>query len=333
VAVDAGLAALSDHLFGAALVAYAPAALGFAVEAAFGVRAVSPQPARVLVGAGGPDVVAADDLDAGARATDTVNAASAPTAAERAGKAAVWLTILGFALHAGSILTRGLAAERIPWGNMCEFISATCLAVVGAYLYLIWREKARVLGAFVLGPVLLSMGLAGTVLYTSAGPVQAVLSTYWLPIHVTAAVVATGVFILGSTSAMLHLMSLHHDVVVAEGKTPGLSGLARRLPPPETLDRLAQRAIGLGFPIWTFAVIAGAIWAESAWGRYWGWDPKETWAFITWVAYAAYLHARSTAGWKGRAASWIAVIALVCLMFNFFGVNLVITGKHSYAGV
>ena len=322
MAVDAGLAALSDHLFGATLVVYAPAALGFAVEAAFGTRAVPVRSeTRVLVGAGGPEV-------------DVPVVESPPVSpVERAGRAAIWLTAIGLLLHGSSILTRGLAAGRIPWGNMCEFISATCFAVVAAFLYLQWKERARFLGAFVLGPVLLAMGLAGTVLYTSAGPVQAVLSTYWLPIHVTAAVVATGVFVLGSTSAMLHLMSLHHDVVVAEGKTPGFSGLARRLPPPEALDRLAQRAIGLGFPIWTFAVIAGAIWAESAWGRYWGWDPKETWAFITWVAYAAYLHARSTAGWKGKAASWIAVIALVCLLFNFFGVNLVITGKHSYAGV
>ena len=323
MAVDAGLAALSDHLFGAALLAYAPAALGFAVEAAFAGRTVVVHRAPVLVGAGGPQVPAASP--AVSRVT------TSPLT--KVGRLAVWLTVLGFALHATSVLTRGLAAGRIPWGNMCEFISATCLAVVGAFLVLLMREPVRFLGAFILGPVLLAMGLGGTVLYTSAGPVQAVLSTYWLPIHVTAAVVATGVFILGSTSAMLHLMSLHHDAVLAAGKTPGFSGLARKLPPAETLDRLAQRSIGLGFPIWTFAVIAGAIWAESAWGRYWGWDPKETWAFITWVAYAAYLHARSTAGWKCKAASWIAVIAFICLLFNFFGVNLVITGKHSYAGV
>ncbi|MDQ1688845.1 MAG: hypothetical protein QOK42_1820 [Frankiaceae bacterium] len=330
MAVDLGLATLSDNLFGAALLAYAPAALGFAVEAAFGPRtatasveaAVEAQ-SRQLVGAGGPPL-AAGPVEPRPTARSTW---------DRVARVSVGLTILGFLLHAGSILSRGLAAGRIPWGNMTEFISATCLAVVGAYLWLLWREKARFLGAFVLAPVLLSMGLAGTVLYTSVGPVQAVLSTYWLPIHVTAAVVATGIFVLGSTAAMLHLMSLHYEVLVAQGKRVGFSGLARKLPPAETLDRLAQRAIGLGFPIWTFAVIAGAIWAESAWGRYWGWDPKETWAFITWVAYAAYLHARSTAGWRGKAASWIAVAALVCLIFNFFGVNLVITGKHSYAGV
>lgn len=325
MAVDAGLAALSDHLFGAALLVYAPAALGFAVEAAFAGRApaVRRAEAPVLVGAGGPPL----------SPPAVASPAGVVSPLAKVGKLAVWLTVLGFGLHAGSVISRGLASERVPWGNMYEFISATCLAVVGAFLVLLLREPVRFLGAFILGPVLLSMGLAGTALYTSAGPVQAVLSTYWLPIHVTAAIVATGMFILGSTAAMLHLMSLHHDTVVAQGKTPGFSGLARKLPPPATLDRLTQRTIGLGFPIWTFAVIAGAIWAESAWGRYWGWDPKETWAFITWVAYAAYLHARSTAGWRGKAAAWIAVIALACLLFNFFGVNLVITGKHSYSGV
>lgn len=325
MAVDAGLAALSDHLFGAALLVYAPAALGFAVEAAFASRpaALRRADSAVLVGAGGPPLA--------------MSSSSAPAVAvsplAKVGMVAVWLTWLGFGLHAGSVISRGLAADRVPWGNMYEFMSASCLAVVGAFLVLLLREPVRFLGAFVLGPVLLSMGLAGTVLYTSAGPVQAVLSTYWLPVHVTAAVVATGLFTLGSTAAALHLLSLRYEAVVANGKTPGFSGLARKLPPAQALDRLTQRTIGLGFPIWTFAVIAGAIWAESAWGRYWGWDPKETWAFITWVAYAAYLHARSTAGWRGKAAAWIAVIALACLLFNFFGVNLVITGKHSYSGV
>jgi cytochrome c-type biogenesis protein CcsB len=98
------------------------------------------------------------------------------------------------------------------------------------------------------------------------------------------------------------------------------------------LDRTAYRVLAFAFPIWTFAIIAGAIWAESAWGRYWGWDPKETWAFITWVIYAGYLHARSTAGWRSRSA-WIAVVGFAAFLFNFFGINIFIVGLHSYAGV
>ena len=101
----------------------------------------------------------------------------------------------------------------------------------------------------------------------------------------------------------------------------------------ERLDALAYRTIAFVFPVWTFAVIAGAIWAENAWGRYWGWDPKETWAFITWVIYAGYLHARSTAGWKGRKAAIIGLIGFTSFIINFFGVNLFATGLHSYSGV
>lgn len=109
--------------------------------------------------------------------------------------------------------------------------------------------------------------------------------------------------------------------------------LGQRLPSAATLDRVGHRTVVLGFPIWTFAVIAGAVWAESAWGRFWGWDPKETWAFIAWVIYAAYLHARATAGWKDRAAAWINVVGLTAMIFNLLYVNYVSTGLHSYAGV
>src|SRR5438477_114134 len=104
------------------------------------------------------------------------------------------------------------------------------------------------------------------------------------------------------------------------------------LPPSETLDRLAYKTIAFAFPIWTFAVIAGAIWAESAWGRYWGWDPKETWSFITWVVFAGYLHARATAGWRGRRAAVIALIGFASLLVTYYVVNLWIVGLHSYKG-
>ncbi|WP_435601779.1 cytochrome c biogenesis protein CcsA, partial [Streptomyces sp. YPW6] len=104
-------------------------------------------------------------------------------------------------------------------------------------------------------------------------------------------------------------------------------------PPPPSLDRFAYRVNAVIFPLWTFTIIAGAIWAEAAWGRYWGWDPKETWSFITWVAYACYLHARATAGWKGRKAAYLALIGFACFIFNYYGVNMFINGLHSYAGV
>jgi cytochrome c-type biogenesis protein CcsB len=112
-----------------------------------------------------------------------------------------------------------------------------------------------------------------------------------------------------------------------------VDGVARWLPEADRLDRLAYKVIGFAFPVWTFAIIAGAIWAKYAWSRYWGWDPKETWSFITWVVYAAYLHARATAGWRGRRAAYLSLLGFGCLMVDYYVVNTVITGLHSYAGV
>jgi cytochrome c-type biogenesis protein CcsB len=319
--IDADLARASDALFAAAIFGYAPAALGLAAETAFG-RVRTPALATAGVGGRGGSVdVGSVDVAAG-------ESRSGP---RRAGDVAIGLTVVGWALHLASIMTRGLSAHRIPWGNMYEFASAATFCAVTAYLVLVLRGESRAIGGFVLAPVVLAMGLAGTVLYTSPGPVQAVLDSYWLSIHVTAAVVSAGVFTVGSVSAGLYLMSLRADARVAAGKAPGFAGIARRLPAAEALDRLAHRMIVFGFPIWTFAVIAGAIWAEAAWGRYWGWDPKETWAFITWVGYACYLHARSTAGWRGRPAAWIALAAYGAMLFNLFGVNIWISGLHSYA--
>ena len=104
-------------------------------------------------------------------------------------------------------------------------------------------------------------------------------------------------------------------------------------PPPPVTSEKARSVIAFAFPIWTFAIIAGAIWAEAAWGRYWGWDPKETWALVTWVIYACYLHARSTAGWRGTKAAVIAIVGLTSFWFNFIGINLLVSGLHSYAGI
>jgi cytochrome c-type biogenesis protein CcsB len=178
----------------------------------------------------------------------------------------------------------------------------------------------------VITPVLLTMGLAVTVLYTDAEQLQPALQSYWLVIHVVAAVTSAGVFTVGAAISLLFLVV---DRAERRGET---NRVTERLPSAATLDRLAYRVHAFVFPLWTFAVIAGAIWAESAWGRYWGWDPKETWAFITWVVYAAYLHARATAGWKGRRAAAIALTGFGCFLFNYFVINLVVTGLHSYAG-
>jgi cytochrome c-type biogenesis protein CcsB len=203
---------------------------------------------------------------------------------------------------------------------MYEFSVAGALAAVGVFLVLLTRRDVRYLGVFVLVPVLLSLGLAITVLYTDAEQLVPALQSYWLTIHVTAAIVSFGTFTVGAGLTLLYLLR-------RGAKRPGW------LPSADTLDRVAYRVHAFAFPLWTFAIMAGAIWAEDAWGRYWGWDPKETWALVTWVVYAAYLHARATAGWRGRGAAWIALAGYCCFLFNYFGVNIWITGLHSYAGI
>ena len=180
---------------------------------------------------------------------------------------------------------------------------------------------------------MLALGLCATVLYTAAGPLVPALHSYWIWIHVTTMTVAIGSYIVAAVLTVLYLIADRHARRNAADPQAGFGALLNRLPPADALDRLSYRTVIFAFPIWTFAVIAGAIWADQAWGRYWGWDPKETWAFITWVVYAGYLHARATAGWRGRKAAYIQLVGFTSLVFNLVGVNLWITGLHSYAGI
>lgn len=243
---------------------------------------------------------------------------SPPAAAVRCGRMGVALTVLGALLHLGSLVLRGVAAQRVPWGNMYEYLSAVGFVVVVAWLYVVWRHGLRRLSLFVMLPLALLLFLAGNQLYVEVAPLQPALRSYWIAIHVAAAVLASGVFLLSGVVSGLHLWTAHRP--------------AKRLPPADHLDRVAYRTGTVGFATLTFAIITGAVWAEAAWGRYWGWDPKETVAFVSWVCYAAYLHARATAGWRGKPAAWINVIGMLAVLFNLFFVNLVVSGLHSYAG-
>ena len=248
-------------------------------------------------------------------------------------RAALLLTCAGLASQIVSVATRGLAEHRVPWGNMYEFIAAiTCAAVlvlVGGML----RFRAYYLGLFVLVPVVLALAVDVVVIYMPAGQLVPALQSYWIAIHVTAMILAIGTYIFGAVVTVLYLLVSRYERQVAAGETSAAAGIWDRLSGSEVLDRLAYRAILFAFPAWTFAVIAGAIWADHAWGRYWGWDPKETWSFVTWLVYAAFLHARATAGWRGRRAAFIQLFGFACLLFNLVGVNLWITGLHSYAGM
>src|SRR5699024_8357090 len=184
-----------------------------------------------------------------------------------------------FVLHLAGVLARGLAAGRAPWGNMYEFTAAATLAATAAYLVFLRRQPVRDLGVWILALVTLCLGLAVTVLYTPAGDLVPALNSYWLVIHVAAAIIAGGVFTVGAAATGLYLTRRRADARDAGGQAT--RGYAGRLPAATTLERVAHTAHLFAFPVWTFAVLAGAIWAEDSWGRYWGWDPKETWAFIT----------------------------------------------------
>jgi cytochrome c-type biogenesis protein CcsB len=246
---------------------------------------------------------------------------------EKIARIATAMMILGFLLLFAGVVARGISAGRVPWGNMYEFSITGALAFTGAYLMALRKYDLRWLGLLVSFSVLLTIGTAITVLYVPSAPLVPALKSEWLVIHVSAAIISGGVFLLSNVIASAYL---YLDRVEQKGERPEW---AKRLPDLETLDQLSYRLVAFVFPLWTFSVIAGAIWAESAWGRYWGWDPKETWAFITWVAYAAYLHARVTVGWRGRRAAWLCLFAGSTFLFNYVYINIWGTGKHTYSGL
>jgi cytochrome c-type biogenesis protein CcsB len=340
VHVNIGLANTSNSCLLTAVILYALAMLGYACDFAFGKERVlasaglARQPA--LVGAGD---AATDIRDA---ATDVRDAALATGPAEPPEglwpggfwlRTAFGLTCAGLVAHIFAVLTRGLAEHRVPWGNMYEFIAAICCMAVIALVLTAVRFRAYYIGLFVLLPVVFALALDVTVVYTSAGPLVPALQSYWIAIHVTSMIVASGLFIVGAVVTVMYLVTDRSEQRAAAGEPPRANGIIQRLPRPAVLDRLSYRTILFAFPVWTFGVMAGAIWADSAWGRYWAWDPKETWSFITWVVYACFLHARATAGWRGRRAAYFHLAGFACLMFNLVGVNLFITGLHSYAGL
>jgi hypothetical protein len=247
--------------------------------------------------------------------------------ADKAARIATALMVLAFILLFVAVIARGLSNGHVPWGNMYEFSITGALTFTGAYLVALRKYDLRWLGLFISLAALLTLGTAITLLYRDSAPLVPALKSTWLIIHVVAAIISGGVFLLSNVIAGAYLY------LDARERGAGRPAWATRLPALEVLDQLSYRLVAFVFPLWTFSVIAGAIWAESAWGRYWGWDPKETWAFITWVAYAAYLHARVTVGWKGRRAAWLCLFAGSTFLFNYVYVNVWGTGKHTYSGL
>ncbi|MFC8382457.1 c-type cytochrome biogenesis protein CcsB [Nocardia sp. NPDC056952] len=315
--IDETLARYSDFAFMSAMAIYALATVLLIVQ--YASARAKQVAARELVPAGDPGL------------PGRIETPEAKPLAERLGNMAFSVLLVGAALHIGSIVLRGFATHRFPLGNMYEFTTMATAAAVVIGLIFLRDQRYRAMWAFLLVPVLILMFLAGTVLYADAAPVVPALRSFWLPIHVTIVSIGSGVFLVSGVASLLYLFRMRQPA--GEESTNILGTIARRLPDARTLDQLAYKTTIIGFPLFGAGVILGAIWAEAAWGRFWGWDPKETCSFIAWVLYAAYLHARATSGWRDTKAAWINIAGFVAMLFNLFIINMVISGLHSYAGL
>jgi cytochrome c-type biogenesis protein CcsB len=324
------MAELSNQFLALSVVAYLAAMVCYAGEYAFGSRSrvgrAAVRPERELVGAGGPVFK-----------SPVVDTTAAPPARERdrrgewAGRLAVGFNLLALLLHLGTLVTRGVAADRMPWGNMYEYILSAAFVASAVWAgVLLRRSDVRHMGLFVTLALVVLLGAAGMIAYTPVGPLVPALNSYWFIIHVSTIIVASGVMLIGAVPATLFLIRDGYD----RGRRSFPYSLGRNVPPAGLLERFTFRLHAFGFPLFTFgALIAGPIWAEASWGRYWNWDPKEVWAFISWIVYAGYLHARATPSVKRTAATWIALLGFATMLMNLFGVNLFFGGLHSYADV
>ena len=309
---------MSDTLLIVTVMSYLVAMLLHAADYAFGHRGlVAKATSRELVGAGGPPSAVVESQVQDKRPLQV-------------GRLALGATGLAAAAHLATAITRAMEANRVPWGNMYEFVIMATFVGVAAWLAIAFLyPDTRHLGLFVTLVLVLLTGVAGLVLHTPVGPLVPALDSYWFVVHIGAAALSSGLFLVGFAATVMYLLRAGYDA----GKRGGLYPFGRYVANAEAVERLAFRMHAFAFPIWTFAVAAGSIWAEAAWGRYWGWDPKETWAFISWIVYAGYLHARATPSVKRRTAAWIAIIGWATMLMNLFGVNIFFSGLHSYGGV
>ncbi|GAA4284717.1 hypothetical protein GCM10022261_22480 [Brevibacterium daeguense] len=276
-------------------------------------------------GSGGGSGAAGDAAEAGSGGAVT----SARTRSRRLARVGTALTALALLLHVAAIVTRTLSVMRVPWGNMMEYaLTASALAGI-VYLVVLKFRDVRYLGTFVAGAILITLGLCITVFYTPAAQLIPALQSYWIYIHVPIAILSTALL---SISAALAVFQIVKAATEARA-TPRWLRFMERVPASGNIEQVSYRIAAVGFVTWTFTLIAGAVWAEVAWGRYWGWDTKEIWTFVVWVVYAAYLHARATRGWGPTKVAVLNLIGFASVVFNFSIVNVYFNGLHSYSGL
>lgn len=266
------------------------------------------------------------DLANRSASTEAVNARS------RTARIGLSLTMLGALFHLAATVLRGIGAERMPWANMYEFALTATLAAVLIFIAVQFVVDIHFLGALVTGLAVLFLGLTKINYYVPIVPLQDALDTYWMVIHIAVAVLAVGFFTLSFGLSTLQLLQSRRETKLTATGVSTLKFL-RGIPDATRLENLAYRLAIIGFVFWTFTLIAGAIWAEASWGRFWGWDVKEVWTFVIWVLYAGYIHARATRGWRGSRSAWLSIIGFAAVIFNFAIVNQFFTGLHSYSGL
>jgi cytochrome c-type biogenesis protein CcsB len=262
--------------------------------------------------------------------------------------------LLGLVLLFAGIVLRGIAAGRWPTANMYEFTIVGVFVAVAVLTVVQRRRVIAFVGVLVMGIAVLALVLALNAFYVQADQVQPALQSYWLILHVGVAITATGIFTVAFASSALQVLRSFREEGLAEAPAVSVGttaagtrpsdrfrrlvsgprfGWLEQVPGARELEAMSFRLNAIGFVLWTFTLIGGAIWAEHAWGRYWGWDPKEVGTFVAWVVYAAYLHARTTRGWSGRRAAYFVFVGYAVVIANFTVVNMVLPGKHSYSGL
>ncbi|MHA7208697.1 c-type cytochrome biogenesis protein CcsB [Arthrobacter sp. MDT1-65] len=289
-------------------------------------------PARTLAGVGarGAGSTTAAASTGPATADDSMDYGSGPR--RGLARVAVSLTVLAALIHGAAVITRGVAAHRVPWGNMYEFCTTGAFLVALIFLVTLTRKDLRFVGSFVLGLVVIMICAATVGFPTPVARLIPALQSYWLIVHVSIAVASSALFTITFSMSVLQLLQTSREAKLLAGKADNARFL-RLVPSALSLENLSYRLNAVAFVGWTFTLMAGAIWAEQAWGRYWGWDTKEVWTFVIWTVYAGYLHARATRGWTGTRAAWLSIVGYLCIVFNFTIVNIYFSGLHSYSGV
>lgn len=233
------------------------------------------------------------------------------------------LAVIGFLLHTAYIIARYIIGGHLPVSNLHEASSFFSWCIVLIFFFLEYRYRLALLGSFIM-PVVFILMLSSSMLPRKIEPLSPVLQSYWFGIHTVLAFMSYAAFAMAFGVGIMYLIQEHHL------KSKKLGGLFQKLPNIQILDEINYRLITIGFPLLTLAIITGVLWAESAWGSYWRWDPKEVWSLITWLIYAAVLHLRLTSGWRGRRAAILSIIGFCTVIFTFFGVNLLLKGLHNF---